>query len=293
MPGGISRNLHGKAGRARSRASKAAPNRRRPRESPRGPSQGDGDGLRPETATRTGFIEEASALEKGSGRAARPSGGGAIRKGISTSFGFERFLRKGGTVSAQRLSRRATGKASASMRAFRRRTGFGRAGSREARVRTSVLPKRPDGDRRGASRPLCRDPPGAERGFTASLRDPGESEAGLRARLAIQSRPARDGLATQRRQSKLGQVGAGGDTGPHYDSRPPVRRIWRLFSQAVTALFFERRYKEQGADGFGGGGVYAAVWRNRWPSAGGHSIFLCLRAFSQKRVRTEPEIRLP
>jgi hypothetical protein len=44
------------------------------------------------TATRTGFIEEASAFAKGSGKAARPSGGVAIRKGISTGFGLERFL---------------------------------------------------------------------------------------------------------------------------------------------------------------------------------------------------------
>ena len=73
---------------------------------------------------------------------------------------------------------------------------------------------RPAGDRRGASCLLAethRDPNGATRLAAGS----GGSGRGVHAPPRFRSRPARDGLATQRRQSKLGQVGAGGDTGPH------------------------------------------------------------------------------
>ena len=76
----------------------------------------------------------------------------------------------------------------------------------------------PTGIGEGPNQPLRRDPPGPERGFAASLRDPGKA-AGAQAPPRSRSRPARDGLATQRRQSRLGQVGAGGDTGPHYPFR--------------------------------------------------------------------------
>jgi hypothetical protein len=154
--------------------------------------------------------------------------------------------------------------------------------------------------RRGSARGLallCRDPPGAERGFAASLRDPGESEAGVRARLAIQSRPARDGLATQRRQSKLGQVGAGGDTGPHYDSRPPFCQPWRILRLSFPSgdqLILREGTKGQERRGAArirrafraGSRLRIVVLR---PEAA-TSFFFSLCAFPQKRVRTELEI---
>jgi hypothetical protein len=106
--------------------------------------------------------------------------------------------------------------------------GFGRNPSkgRPERSRPRCEPSetarlRPGRIRRGSVRgptAALRNPPGAERGFAASLRGPRKAKRAFAPASQSESRPARDGLATQRRQSKLGQVGAGGDTGPHYDS---------------------------------------------------------------------------
>jgi hypothetical protein len=168
-------------------------------------------------AARTGFEDEASALETRSGRAARPSGGAAIRRvfrGVSAS----RNSSNGGTASAQRLSKGRPERLRPRCEPWRRR-GFRSCRIRQGSEGEDFGPStRPDGDRRGA---LCSFaethwvPNGASQP-RSGIR--GKAKAGVRARLAIQSRPARDGLATQRRQSKLGQVGAGGDTGPHSDS---------------------------------------------------------------------------
>jgi hypothetical protein len=169
-------------------------------------------------AARTGLDEKVSAFEKRSGKVAKPSGGAAIRKGFR--------------------------EASASRRSSKKRKGFGSAFFRNvrperlrsrcepegtARLRPGPIRKGSFGlgfglvqatrrDRGGAS---CRSsgPAGAERGFAASLRDPRKAKRAFAPGSQSESRPARDGLATQRRQSKLGQVGAGGDTGPHSDSR--------------------------------------------------------------------------
>jgi hypothetical protein len=124
MQGGISRN---------------SPNRRRPRESPRGSNRpGNGEGLRPRAVTRNGVWR--GLPRRISGRAGR--------------FRPERFS-KGD------------------------RRGFGLdASPKGSESGISVAPERPDGDRRRAFEPLRRDPPGPERGRQSSLRDPGEA-AGL------------------------------------------------------------------------------------------------------------------
>jgi hypothetical protein len=137
---------------------------------------------------------------KGSGQGLRPEA--VTRTGSRRSFGRERGPGKRQGLRAAPRSK-ATGGASAPMRAWRR-CGFGRAGSAQGDGGgASALPPRPTGDRTGL------------RGLAAV---PGESGRSVRAPPRSQSRPARDGRATQRRQSRLGQVGAGGDTGPHYDS---------------------------------------------------------------------------
>jgi hypothetical protein len=201
-----------------SASSKAAPNRRRKRESPRFPSQGDGEGFGP-NRDPNGVRRRGFGLREGLRESGKAFGRRRDPKGDFDELRLREVPRKAGRFRPS---------------VFRKgdRRGFGLDASLQERVRlrpdpiqgsgggASVSPRRPDGDRRGAFRASLRDPPGSERGFAASLRDPGESEAGVRARLAIQSRPARDGLATQRRQSRLGQVGAGGDTGPHYRFRP-------------------------------------------------------------------------
>lgn len=185
-----------------------------------GPEPGRRGKASARTATRTGFVDEASAFEMGSGRAARPSGGAAFRKGISTGFGLARFLEGREGFRAHPLSKGRPERLRPRCEPWRRR-GFGRTVSDPGSGGgISVSPKRPDGDRRAAFGPLP-GPTGCRTGLRGLAPGPEESEAGVSARLAIRSRPARDGLATQRRQSKLGQVGAGGDTGPHYDSGGP------------------------------------------------------------------------
>lgn len=96
----------------------------------------------------------------------------------------------------------------------------------------SVPPERPDGDRREALGPLFqtrRGPNGASRLAPEPAR---RATRAFGPEARSQSRPARDGLATQRRQSKLGQVGAGGDTGPHYDSGARPRALAGLAAQS-------------------------------------------------------------
>jgi len=94
MPGGISRNLQAMpkgsfASRKACRPAKAAGI------APRLEPAGDGEGLRLQPRPETGSIEEASALDTGSGRAARPSGGAAIRKGKRRrDFGLAQATRR-------------------------------------------------------------------------------------------------------------------------------------------------------------------------------------------------------
>jgi hypothetical protein len=156
--------------------------------------------LRPSRDPR-GFFEEASALEAGSWKAGRLQGphqslalmgpsAQRFSKGDRRGFGLDASL---WTRLGPRLAPDPKRDAAAGFRSFQSDpTGIGQG-----------------------LHGLCRDPPGPN-GARASLRDRGERRASRLER--SQSRPARDGLATQRRQSKLGQVGAGGDTGPHYDS---------------------------------------------------------------------------
>ena len=91
MRGGISRNLHGKAGRLVRELEGGAEPAKEAGIAPSPEPEGDGEGLTPQPRPETGFVDEASAFEKGSGTAPRPSGGGAIRKGIWKGFGPERF----------------------------------------------------------------------------------------------------------------------------------------------------------------------------------------------------------
>ncbi len=140
------------------------PNRRRPRESPRGSNrQGNGRGLRPETATRTGS-RRGFGRGRDPGKAARPSGGAAIQRGFRAASRRERFLeRREGFGPA--AFERATGGASAPMRA--RGDGAASVGpDPEGKRRRDFGPaKRPDGDRRGAClfAETHRDPNGASR----------------------------------------------------------------------------------------------------------------------------------
>ena len=232
MRGGISRNLPWRCRKAPFGAGRPAGPAKAAGIAPRLEPEGDGEGLRPQPRPGRDPTKRLRPRKAGSGRVARPSGGAAIRKGISRGSRLERFLeRRDGSgppskfasigPMAQRLSKgRPEGLRPRCEPAetARLRPGLIQSGSGSG---TSVLPMRPGRDRRGASRPVA-ETTGFRTGLTDSLRDSEESEAGVRARLAIQSRPARDGLATQRRQSKLGQVGAGGDTGPHSDSRPAL-----------------------------------------------------------------------
>jgi hypothetical protein len=195
----------------------ALPNRRRPRESPRGTSQqGDGARLTPQAATRRA-PDQASAWRRGPGE----------RQGLRAA------PRSDGRPEGPRP--RCEPQETARLRPGRIRQREAMAGFRPCRSDPTGIGEGPSG--------LSRDPPGPERGFAASLRDPGKA-AGAQAPPQSRSRPARDGLATQRRQSRLGQVGAGGDTGPHYRFRPPsVRAGASRASPPRRRPFFERRHE--------------------------------------------------
>jgi len=185
MRGGISRTL--RPAKASGIAPRLEPDRERQRLRP---------GPRPETGSG-----EVSALP-GSGKAGRLQG----------------LHRSSASMEARgpALSEGRPEEVSASMRA----QGDGEASAepdpagREGRI--SIPPERPEGI---GERPqsLSRDPRDPNAGHRPSLRDPGKA-ATASASPRSRSRPARDGRATQRRQSRLGQVGAGGDTGPHYRS---------------------------------------------------------------------------
>jgi len=202
--------------------------RRVKRESPRGSRRtGDGDGLRPQPRP-----------ERGSTRGLRLSSGApGERRGLRAEARSERDFGKLRLREVPRKSQKASARASfetGDRRGFgpdaspRRGRGFGRARSAPGSGGGDFGPRPSDPTGIGEGpRGLSRDPPGAERGSPRS--GSRRRACGLHGPLAIRSRPARDGLATQRRQSKLGQVGAGGDTGPHSDSRgdacpPPPRR---------------------------------------------------------------------
>ena len=181
-----------------------------------------GKGFRPQPRPETGRDEEAFGLRERLRESGKAFGRRRDPKRGFRRASASRISSKDGTASADRLSKgrpeRLRPRCEPSETA-RLRPGPIRAGKRwrdfgPARAARS-------GSARGFM-PLS-DTHRVPNGASASLRDPEESEAGVRARLAIRSRPARDGLATQRRQSKLGQVGAGGDTGPHYDSRTGYR----------------------------------------------------------------------
>lgn len=103
--------------------------------------------------------------------------------------------------------------------------------------------------------------PGAERGFIASLRNSGRAARTLCAR-RDPSRPARDGLATRRRQSRLGQVGAGGNAGPHHDSG-----AWASLSASSGPNLFNAL--EIGACGIGAGNWCLSPISPRRSFAGG------------------------
>ena len=181
-------------------ASKAAPNRRRPRESPRGSSrQGDGDGLGPSRDPK-GFVEEASALEGAPGewqglRAAPRSERGFRRASAS------RGSSKGGKASAERFSK-----------------------GRPERLRPRCEPWR------GAAS-AGPDPKGSEAGFRSCPSDPtgiGEGLSGLSAethRVPNGASRPRSGI---RRKAKRAPR-------PPRDPKPPSERWPRHPATAVKA----------------------------------------------------------
>lgn len=230
------------------------PNRRRPRESPRGSSRkGNGEGFGPSRDPKRGSSKRLRPWRRASGRVARPLGGASIRKGISGGFGLAGFPgRRDGFGPAS--FERATGGASASMRAqetARLRPGSIRQGSGGG---ISVLPKRPDGNRRGASRP-SRDPPGAERGFTALLRDPRKAKRAFA--------PASQSKAAQREMASPPSDGS-----QSWDKWGPVATpapimipgrcafglscISRLFFRSGDLIIFEERHEGTRQKGSGG-----------------------------------------
>jgi hypothetical protein len=190
MHGGISRNF---------------PNRRRLRESPRGTSrQGDGARLRP--GPRPDGV-------------ARGFGPGRLRQGGKASGPPSKYCFDG-TLGRALGEGRPEG-SRPRCEPWNRQASAGRIqpGTRKSGI--SVLPEAARRDRREAFGPLPR-PTGGRTGR--------EPRSGIRGARRVRptrsrSRPARDGLATQRRQSRLGQVGAGGDTGPHYFMPLPPCRV--------------------------------------------------------------------
>lgn len=139
----------------------------------------------------------------GAGReAAKGSGPGPRPERVPGEASAEQRIRESGQAFGRRRDPKGDRKGFGLDASLWRRRGPGRAGSA----------KGCGGGPHGFATAPYRAPNGASRLAAVS----GESGRGVRAPPRSRSRPARDGLATQRRQSKLGQVGAGGDTGPHY-----------------------------------------------------------------------------
>ena len=157
--------------------------RQRPRESPRGSSRpGNGRASAPTRSRKNGSVEAASPWRRARRRAAKLSGGAAIRKGFSEGFGPGRFLERR-QASGPRQSTTLTGPVAGRFSKGRpeglrprcepwRRRGFGRAGSaRDVEAGFRFRRSDPEGIGEGP-RLLFRNPSGTERGFAASLRNP-------------------------------------------------------------------------------------------------------------------------
>lgn len=171
-----------------------------------GGRRGSGRSRAPIGASRceAGFHETSMAGTKGSserggtaepakvaGIAPRPEPTGRRRRASAPScdpngvhrrgFGLGGGLRESGKALGRRRDPKGDRKGFGPDANPRRRCGFGRAGSAKGSDGgASALQERPDGDRRGAFGPPRRDPPGPERGFAASLRDPGKAVGALR-----------------------------------------------------------------------------------------------------------------
>jgi hypothetical protein len=175
MRGGISRNLPGDAERLfTSRKARRTGEGRGNR--PAAGAGGKRGRAQAQAATRTEFLEEASAFERRSGRAARPSGGAAIRKGFPGAYASGGSS-KNGKASAQGFSKRATGEASASMRA--RGDGAASAGPD------------PEGKRRRDASSARATRRGSAGGLTASPETHRMPNEALRPRSGIRGRAAR------------------------------------------------------------------------------------------------------
>jgi hypothetical protein len=171
-------------------------------------------GFGPETATRTGSSKRLRPRKR-----LRESGKAFGRRrdpqGISRGFTPREVPRKAGRLRPSVFRKgdlRGFG-SDASLETVRLRPG--RIRQKGSGGGISVPQPPPDGDRRAASSRSAethRGPNGASRPRCGTR----GKRPGLRPRRDPEAAPARDGLATQRRQSRLGQVGAGGDTGPHY-----------------------------------------------------------------------------
>ena len=234
-----------------------APNRRRPRESPRGTSrQGKGEGLRPQPGPERGSSKRLRPRKRAPGewqglRAAPRSErdfGGLRPREVPRKAGRlrPRAFRNG---RPERLRPRCEP---------RRRYGFGRAGSGKRGATAGILvpARRPDGDRRGALRPLPR-PTGCRTGR--------EPRSGVRGKAKRAFAPASRSKAAQREMAsppsdgsqswdKWGPVATPAPiTIPAIASlRPPAipthwksvpgtilrQRVPRLSGAGVTALFF-------------------------------------------------------
>lgn len=192
------------------------PNRRRPRESPRGSSrQGDGEGLRPRAATRNGAGREGFGLRERLRESGKAFGRSRDPKGDFGRFRPRGLSSRGGTASAQRLSKgrpeglrpRCEPKETA-----RLRPGSIRQGSEGG---MQILPDRPDGDRRGAfslSAETHRVPNGASR-----------PRSGIRGKRSGRSRPPRNPKPPSERWPRHPATAVkAGTSGGRWRHRPPL-----------------------------------------------------------------------
>jgi hypothetical protein len=203
------------------------------------PAKAAGIAPRPEPAGRRRRLNARAATRNGAGRKGlrlrdrlRESGE-AFGRSRDPKRGFERFRpreapRKAGRLQGPpsklrlRWHPRPSDFRKGDRRGFgldaspRRRRGFGRAGSaREAMARISVLPKRPDGNRRGAPGPLGethRVPNGASR-----------PRSGIRGKRSGRSRPPRNPKPPSERWPRHPATAVkAGTSGGRWRHRPPL-----------------------------------------------------------------------
>lgn len=164
------------------------------------------------------------------GRRRRPRPEPRPEKGASRGFG-PKALPEGGKDFGSSVFRRATGEASASMRALGDGSGFGpariRPGKRRRGFGLAQATRR--GSARGSSASPSRDPNGTEQGFAALLRDRGAPG------LAAQAIPKPPSARWPRHPATAVKAGTSGGRWRH---RPPLFSGFRICpAPACLSLF--------------------------------------------------------